>query len=97
MTARPVEHDERTLAVQNAGYRLAYHLVVFGLLGSIAWRGFARDETSWDLFGLILASGFAATFVQARGRTIGRRWLMLATLALVVGAGLALVAWRLAR
>ena len=93
MTARPVEHDERTRVVENAGYRLAYHLVVFGLLGSVAWRAFAKGESSWDLLGLIVASGLVITMVQARERTIGRRLVVLIALAVVIGAVVALLVW----
>ena len=69
-----VDTDERTLAVQNASYRWAYLVLTYGLLASIMWRGFARNETSWDLFALVFAGGAVTALYQGRRRILGRRW-----------------------
>ncbi|HYD53039.1 MAG TPA: hypothetical protein VEA99_10440 [Gemmatimonadaceae bacterium] len=86
MTARPVECDERTLAVQNAGFRWAYLFLTFGVLGSVAWRAFARDEASWDLLALVVGTGVVTTGYQAAHRTLGRRWTMALLVSVMVGA-----------
>ena len=86
MTTGRVEADERTLAVQNASYRWAYLVLTYGLLASIAWRAFARSESSWDLLALVIGSGAVATLYQGRWRILGTRWGRSAIVALVVGA-----------
>jgi len=57
MTERLAERDERTLAVENAGYRWSYHGLSFGILAIVAYRGLARGEASWDLMALVVLGG----------------------------------------
>jgi hypothetical protein len=86
MTTGRIETDERTLAVQNASYRWAYLFLAYGLLVSVAWRAFARNEASWDLMALVIVSGVVTTAYQGRGRILGRRWVRVVASSLVVGA-----------
>ncbi len=79
-----VERDERTIAVENAGYRIAYLLLSFGVLGIVALRSWGRDEQSWDLLGLVLAGGIVNSLFQARHRVLGKRWVVVAALTLIV-------------
>lgn len=57
MTNAPVERDERTTAVENAGYRWAYLFLSFGLLLIVAVRGSMYGEASWDLMALVVLGG----------------------------------------
>jgi hypothetical protein len=91
MTTVRVEADERTLAVQNASYRWAYLFLAYGLLVSIAWRAFARQDASWDLMALVIVSGAVTTAYQGRGRILGRRWGVLTAVALAAGVVMAAV------
>ena len=41
MPPTEIDRDERTVAVENAGYRLAYLVLTFGMLAAVAYRAFA--------------------------------------------------------
>jgi hypothetical protein len=69
-----VERDERTVAVENAGYKWAYALVSFGLLLDVMYRGAVLDEAAWELLALPIAGGFVCTFYQVRHDTLARGW-----------------------
>ena len=85
-----VESDERTVAVENASYRLAYALLSFALLIDVAYRGIVRDEAAWDLLALVIVGGAVCTIYQARRKTLSRHWAMkgvlIACVAGVIGA-----------
>lgn len=89
MTAPQVERDERTTAVENAGYRWSYLTLSFGLLALAAIRSFARGEQAWDLIALVLIGGAVNAAYQAMGRVLHRRWLAMAA---VTGLAATLVA-----
>jgi hypothetical protein len=84
MTAPSILSDERTVAVENASYRWAYLVLSFGLLASVAWRGFVRHETAWDLLALVVVGGVVATAYQGTRRVLSRRWALAAVAAAVV-------------
>jgi hypothetical protein len=91
----PIQRDERTLAVENAGYRLVYLLLSFALLADVAYRGLVRRESAWDLFGLVIGAGVVATAYQATHRVISAKWVKTAIVAffvsLTVAAAVALM------
>lgn len=90
MTANSIMRDERTVTVENASYRLAYLLISYGLLGSIMYRAFVTDESTWDLMGLVIVSGVIASAHQARQRVLSRRWMMLTGASVVIAVLIAL-------
>lgn len=87
MKNQPILRDERTVAVENASFRLAYYILSYGLLLSVAYRGFVLEQSSWDLLGLVIVAGATATYYQSRQDILERRWL-LATVAAVALAAL---------
>ncbi len=95
MTATPILRDERTIAIENASYRWAYLVLSFGLLASTAYRGFARNESAWDLLALVMLGGAVTTFYQGSRRVLSRRWGVASAaavlLALVLGVVLVLI------
>ena len=91
MCDNPVTRDERTVAVENAGYRLAYLVVSFGLLLSVVVRSLVLKEASWDLLGLVLLGGGVAAFYQAKRHTLSRRWAIEGILVGLIGAVVGLV------
>ena len=95
MTTNSVVHDERTVNVENASYRLAYLIVAYGLLLSIMYRGFVLKESSWDLMGLVIGGGGVASLYQAQQRVLTRRWWMVtaasAVIALIIAVALVLI------
>ena len=91
MTPAAVVRDERTIAIENASYRWAYLLLSFGMLASVAWRAFVRDESSWDLLALVVVAGVVVTAYQAAHRVLSRRWAMVTMAAVVVAMLLGVV------
>jgi 1,4-dihydroxy-2-naphthoate octaprenyltransferase len=73
MKDQSIIHDERTVTVENSSYRWAYLLLSFGLLAIVAYRGFVRQESNWDLLALVVLSGFVTTLYQGVHKTISRR------------------------
>ena len=73
-----VQRDERTVAVENAGYKVAYTFVIFALLADICYRSAFRHEGAWDLFAIIMVTGFMSVWYQVRhkGHTSFRRFLL---------------------
>jgi hypothetical protein len=90
-----IERDERTLSVENAGYRLAYLVLSYGLLGVVMVRAFFFNQSNWDLLALVIAGGLVATAYQAWNRTITRRWWLVVSALVIfsalVAAGMALL------
>ena len=86
-----VLRDERTLVVENAGYKLAYLLVTYGLLAAVAYRAFALKQSSWDLMGLVVAGGFVATAYQGFNRVLSRHWVLVTLLTAATATAVAVV------
>ncbi len=91
MNGNDVTCDERTIAVENESYRLAYLVLTFGLLVIVAYRGLVLDQANWDLLGLVMLGGLVTTFYQASRHIITRRWVQSAIVAFVVGLFVAVV------
>ena len=85
------ERDERTTAIENAGYRWSYLVLSFGLLVIIAGRAFARGEESWDLLALVVVGGLTNAAYQGRHRVLARRWALLLVVTLLAAGFLAAV------
>jgi len=89
MTAPPVERDERTTAVENAGYRWSYLVLSFGLLAIVAVRSLSRGEQPWDLLALLFLGGVVNTVYQGTRQVISRGWVVLSAVTLIAAALLA--------
>jgi hypothetical protein len=87
MSATTLERDERTTAIENAGYRWSYLLLSFGILVIVAIRSFAQGQSSWDLFALVVLSGFVNTAYQRFHQVLFRRWAV-RTAIMMIGAAL---------
>jgi hypothetical protein len=96
MTTPSVERDERTTAIENAGYRWSYLFLSFGLLAIIAYRAFARGQSSWDLFALVILGGGVNAVYQWLHRVLYKRWVILTAVTMFVAAllGFAMVGLR---
>jgi hypothetical protein len=84
--------DERTVAVENASYRLGYLFLSFALLLDVMFRSFARREAPWDLMALIVAGGVVCSVYQARRRILTHGWVAKVVFAACVAAAVAAVA-----
>jgi hypothetical protein len=84
-----ISRDERTIAVENASYRIGYQVMSFGLLVLIAYRSFVRNQSSWDLLALVIAAGIVPAVYQGANRVLNRRWTVTQMAALGLGVLLA--------
>lgn len=57
-----VARDERTVAVENAAFKWAYHVLFFGLMLDCLYRLKIRHEETGDLFALAGVSVAVCTF-----------------------------------
>lgn len=94
MNNQPITRDERTVAVENSSYRLAYLLLSYGLLADVAYRGFVGRESSWDLLALVVLGGVVTTLYQWANKVLSRSWAVAAITTVVIAALLAgAIAW----
>lgn len=66
------ERDERTVAVENASYRLGFFLLYLGVLWDACYRAYFRHEMPFDLLALAIGSGALCTLYQARQKALTR-------------------------
>ncbi len=91
MSRELVDRDERTLSVENAGYRWSYFVLTYGILVIVAYRAFVHNESSWDLMGLVVLGGVFNVAYRSFGRVLRRRWFAMAGVAIVTAGVLAWV------
>ena len=91
MTPAPVERDERTIAIENAGYRWSNLVLSFGLLLLTMYRSLIRHEASWDLLGLVVLGGAVNVAYQWSGRVLYRRWIVMTIVTFALAAAVAAV------
>ncbi len=71
---QPMKRDERTVAVENAGYKWAYYFLFFGLLLDCLYRHKVRNEDIGDLLALAGASVAVITVYLFRHKAAVSRW-----------------------
>lgn len=76
MNSEETLRDERTVAIENAGYRWSYLVLSFGLLGLTAYRSWLRSEAAWDLLALVVLGGAVNAVYQGGRRVLNNRWLV---------------------
>jgi hypothetical protein len=81
--------DERTLAVENAGYRWSYLVLSFGALAIAAYRSLALNQATWDLLALVVSAGVVNAAYQASQQVLHKRWVALSVVTFVVAAAVA--------
>ena len=84
-----VQRDERTTAVENAGYRLSYLVLTVGLLAEVAFRSFRNGESSWDLLALVVVGGVVNASYQGLHSVLHKRWIFITVMTMVTAALLA--------
>lgn len=92
MNATPaVQRDERTVIIENAGYRWAYLFLSFGLLILVAFRSFINHESPWDLLLLVVLGGVVGTAYQGWNRVLSKHWVVASLLAVVMAMIIAVI------
>ena len=89
MNAPQVDRDERTVAVENAGYRWSYQVLAFGVLGLAAFRSLRLHQATWDLIVMVVMSGVLSTVYQGWKRTLYPRRTLLMALAVALAGVIA--------
>jgi hypothetical protein len=84
-----INRDERTLAVENAGYRWSYLVLSFGALAIAAYRSLSLGEATWDLLALVVLAGVVNAVYQASQQVLNRQWVVMSMITLGVAAALA--------
>ena len=85
MKTATVDHDERTVAIENTSYRWAYLFLSFGLLAIVVFRSFALHQSSWDLLAIVILSGVIAAVFRGREHAFTGGAAKSATLAIIGG------------
>ena len=91
MTAPVVDRDERTMVVENAGYKLSYLALSYGILAIVAYRSFEQAQQSWDLLALVVLGGGVNAGYQARHGVLYKRWAVITGVTIAAAALLAAV------
>lgn len=89
MIAQSADRDERTLAVENAGYRWSSYVLSFGLLLLVAYRSFANGESNWDLLALVIVAGAVNAIYQGTRKVLYQRWVVMSAVTFAIAAVLA--------
>ena len=91
MTDGLVDRDERTTAVENAGYRWAYLFLSFGILLIVAVRGSTSGAIAWDLMALVILGGGVHFAFRAFHGAVYKRLALRIAIALVAAVLLGVV------
>ena len=91
MNNQPVTRDERSTAVENASYRVAYLVMSYGALAIVTYRGFVLQQSSWDLLALVVLGGSTATVYQGSNKVLSRYWVMATIAALILAVLLGII------
>jgi len=88
-----VPRHERDPRVGLSADRMAYLVVSYGLLVSVAYRSFVDGDAAWDLIGLVVLGGIVGLADRVRERAVSGRWtlMLLATIAIAFVVALVLV------
>ncbi|MBE3141194.1 MAG: hypothetical protein IMZ53_11525 [Thermoplasmata archaeon] len=90
MKNQSILHDERTVTVENASYRLGYIVLSYGLMFVVAFRAFFYGESNWDLMALVILTGLVTTAYQGFHQILSKRWVFLFAITAVIAAVVAI-------
>jgi hypothetical protein len=79
-----VPRDEREARAALSADRIAYLVVSYGLLVSVAYRSLVAGDAAWDLIGLVVLGGIVGLAYRVREGAVSGRWtlMLLATIAI---------------
>jgi hypothetical protein len=69
-----LKRDERTVAVENASFRWAWHFLVWPLILDALYRQKTLNEDPWDLIALVCVSSAIAIVYQWRHNVLVSYW-----------------------
>ena len=86
MKDQTITRDERTTAVENASYRMAYVVLSFGVLLVASYRSLVWNENTLDLIALVILGGLVSTWHQGIQKVLTRRYALLAVVCALIAA-----------
>jgi hypothetical protein len=86
MLKKMVEKDERTSFIENVSYSYGYKFIAYALLIDVAYRSYKFNEAPWDLLAIVISSGFIMTIYQYKQKILGKMWLKLTLLTVIIAA-----------
>jgi uncharacterized membrane protein YsdA (DUF1294 family) len=84
MIKKMINKDERTTFIENASFSFGYKFLAFALLIDIMYRSFRFNESPWDLFAIIITSGFVMSAYQYKHKILGKSWFKTVALTFVI-------------
>lgn len=82
---KTVVRDERTVAVENASYAIAYKIAMFALLFDVMYRSFFKHESAWDLLAVVIGGGLIQLVYQTQYKVLTKTWVKVVALTFVIG------------
>jgi hypothetical protein len=83
-TAQIVERDERTEAVEYAGYKWGFTFFTFALYADVFYRAVLRREAAWELLGLVVVGSGIRLVYQVWHKAMGREGAMAAIIGVFI-------------
>ena len=91
MIIKNQDKDERTILVEKSSYALAYTLITYAILVDVIFRAVVLKQATWDLLGIVILGGLAATLYQTRYKITNRSWVKAIALSILAGVVVAVV------
>ena len=80
-----VPRNEREVRVDLSADRIAYLVISYGLLVSVAYRSFVQGDAAWDLIGLVVLGGIVGLAYRIREGVVSGRWTLVLVATIAVG------------
>lgn len=91
MMLKNQDKDERAILVEKSSYALAYTLITYAILLDVIYRAIVLKQATWDLLGIVILGGLAATLYQTRYKIANRSWVKAIALSVLAGLIIAVV------
>lgn len=91
MIIKNQDKDERGILVEKSSYALAYVLTTYAILVDVIYRAVILKQATWDLLGIVILGGLAATLYQTRYKITNRGWVKAIALSILAGVVAAVV------
>ena len=79
------DKDEREISVEKSSYSLAYNIITYAILLDVIYRSFILKQSSWDLVGIVIFGGLAATLYQTRYKVATRNTVTAIVVSIISG------------
>ena len=91
MMLKNQDKDERAVSVEKSSYALAFTLITYAILLDVIYRAIVLKQATWDLLGIVILGGLAATLYQTRYKITNRSWAKAIALSVLAGLVIAVV------